>query len=151
MVKRDLNRSIAAVSLSLAFMSCIGNGDVRAEDLIVSVSGVESTRGEIGCAVFGTPNGFPMDTEGATIQRYPATPEGVECHFKDLAPGSYAVAVAHDLNGNRRTDTNFIGSPTEAWGVSNNVRPTLRAPTFQEAAFQLAKGQALRLAVKVAR
>jgi uncharacterized protein (DUF2141 family) len=28
--------------------------------------------------------------------------------------------------------------PTEAWGVSNNIRPLMRAPRWQEAQFSLA-------------
>jgi uncharacterized protein (DUF2141 family) len=35
-------------------------------------------------------------------------------------------------------DTNFVGMPTEQWGVSRNVRPTLRAPRFDEASFKVA-------------
>ena len=45
------------------------------------------------------------------------------------------VELIQDLNGNRRADTNFVGMPTEPWGVSNGVRPTMRAPRFDEAAF----------------
>lgn len=49
--------------------------------------------------------------------------------------GTYAIALTHDLNGNRRTDTDFLGRPTEDWGVSRGARPLLRAPRFDEAAF----------------
>jgi uncharacterized protein (DUF2141 family) len=38
--------------------------------------------------------------------------------------------VAHDLNGNHKTGTNWVGLPLEPWGVTNNVRPILRAPKF---------------------
>ena len=55
----------------------------------------------------------------------------------DVPTGTYAVAVSHDLNGNRQTDTNLIGLPIEAWGVSNSFRPLMRAPHFDEAAFQV--------------
>jgi uncharacterized protein (DUF2141 family) len=56
----------------------------------------------------------------------------------DYPEGSYAVSIGHDLNGNKRVDTNFIGLPTEQWGVSNNARPSLRAPRFDEAVFKVA-------------
>lgn len=69
-----------------------------------------------------------------------AAAEGVTCRFADVAPGRYAVSVVHDLNGNRRIDTTLIGLPTEAWGVSKGVRPTLRAPRFDEAAFVVQDG-----------
>ncbi len=119
-------------------------------ELVVAVSGVERADGEVGCALYAVPTGFPMDPSTATRQWHAADLDGVECQFNDLAPGVYAVAVSQDFNGNRETDTNFFGIPTEPWGVSNNVRPTLRAPTFDEAAVRVAAQQPLRIIVEVA-
>jgi uncharacterized protein (DUF2141 family) len=48
-------------------------------------------------------------------------------------------------------DANFLGIPTEAWGVSNNVRPALRAPRFEEASFKVASGQSVTLEIRVDR
>jgi uncharacterized protein (DUF2141 family) len=48
------------------------------------------------------------------------------------------VSIAHDMNGNRKVDTNFLGLPSEQWGVSRNIRPTLRAPRFEGAVFKIA-------------
>jgi uncharacterized protein (DUF2141 family) len=105
-----------------------------AADLTVAVSGISKDPGEIGCALFASPTGFPMEVEGVTRQYLKADPAGVTCHFQNIAPGRYAIAVAHDRNGNRKPDTNWLGIPTEDWGVSNNIRPSLRAPRFDEAA-----------------
>jgi uncharacterized protein (DUF2141 family) len=52
--------------------------------------------------------------------------------------GAYAVSIAHDMNGNREVDTNFLGMPSGQWGVSRNIRPKLRAPRFEEAVFKIA-------------
>ncbi|MCQ9376961.1 DUF2141 domain-containing protein [Methyloversatilis sp. XJ19-49] len=106
-----------------------------AAEIVVRVSGVTAANGEIGCALFERDTGFPMDNTSARVRWQAAAAEGVTCRFADVVPGRYAVSVVHDLNGNRRVDTNLIGLPTEAWGVSNGVRPTLRAPRFDEAAF----------------
>ena len=64
------------------------------------------------------------------------------CRFPDVAPGGHAVSVGHDLNGNKRVDVDLLGRPNEPWGVSNNVRPTLRAPRFEEALFKVPEGSA---------
>jgi uncharacterized protein (DUF2141 family) len=122
-----------------------------ATELIVTVTGVASDKGEIGCALFRAPEGFPMDSAKATGLWQKAKTGSVECRFTNLSPGSYAVAVSHDLNANRKTDTNFVGMPKEDWGVSNNARPRLRAPRFEEARFDVKEGEAVRLEVKVAR
>lgn len=117
--------------LALSVLSLNG----AAAEIVVRVSGVTAANGEIGCALFERETGFPMDNTSARAHWQAAAAEGVTCRFADVVPGRYAVSVVHDLNGNRRVDTNLIGLPTEAWGVSNGVRPTLRAPRFDEAAF----------------
>ncbi|MBY0372707.1 MAG: DUF2141 domain-containing protein [Bryobacteraceae bacterium] len=122
-----------------------------ASDLVVTVSGVTSGKGEIGCALFRKAAGFPMDGSKAMRVWIPAKPGNVECKFENLSAGEYALAVSHDLNGNRKTDTNFVGMPKEDWGVSNNVRPRMRAPRFEEARFAVKEGEAVRLEVKVGR
>ncbi len=122
-------RALAGLALALV----AGAGSARAADLVVKVVGIRSGTGEIGCALFRAPDGFPMDPAQAVVQWQPARPGELECRFNGLKRGVYAVAVSHDLNGNHRTDTNFLGIPTEDWGVSNNVRPSLRPPKFDEA------------------
>lgn len=92
-----------------------------------------------------------MEPARATQLWLPASPDGVQCRFENLPPGRYAVAVSHDINGNRRTDTNLFGIPTEDWGVSNNVRPTLRAPRFDEAAVQVPEGNPTTIEVRLGR
>jgi uncharacterized protein (DUF2141 family) len=124
---------------------------LSASDLVVSVSGVASEKGEIGCALFRSGAGFPMDGSKATRVWIPAKPGTVECRFENVSAGEYALAVSHDLNGNRKTDTNFVGMPKEDWGVSNNVRPRMRAPRFEEARFAVKEGEVVRLEVKVGR
>jgi len=52
-----------------------------------------------------------------------------------LPPGTYALSVLQDMNGNRRLDTNFIGIPTEASGSSNDAPARWSAPKFNAAVF----------------
>jgi uncharacterized protein (DUF2141 family) len=109
-----------------------------AAQVVVRVSGLSEPLGQVGCSLFADAVGFPMDTSAARSQWLPANVAGVTCRFSDVAEGTYAVSIGHDLNGNKRVDTNFIGLPTEQWGVSNNARPSMRAPRFDEAAFKVA-------------
>jgi len=55
----------------------------------------------------------------------------------EIEPGTYAVLVAHDVNGNKKVDKNWLGVPIEPIGVSNNLKSKLRRPTFAESAFNL--------------
>lgn len=124
---------------------------LQASDLLVTVQGVASDQGQIGCALFADPAGFPMDSAKASAVWIKAKPGSVECRFSNLPAGPYALAVSHDRNGNRKTDTNFVGMPKEDWAVSNNVRPRLRAPRFDEARFEIKPNETARLEVRLAR
>ena len=123
-----------------------------AADLVVRITGLSEPLGQVGCSLFAGPAGFPMDTSGARQVWQAADAKGVICRYSDVPEGSYAVSIGHDLNGNKRVDTNFVGLPTEQWGVSNNARPSLRAPRFDEAMFKVtAEAKEVVVDIKVAR
>lgn len=98
-----------------------------ASELVITVSGIRSNLGEVGSALHTNASEFPTGNTDAIAHWRDADPAGVTCRFPNLRAGAYAVAVSRDLNGNRETDTNFLGMPTEDWGVPNNPRHRLRA------------------------
>ncbi|MBI1875032.1 MAG: DUF2141 domain-containing protein [Acidobacteria bacterium] len=117
--------------------------------LIVRIAGFPNDRGSAGIALWKAPRGFPEDIEHAirtiyvSIHNHTATTT-----FEGVAPGIYAVTVLHDQNDNRKFDKNPLGIPREAWGVSGNVRPRMRAPRFAEARFRLEKDLAIDIRVR---
>lgn len=142
---KQRQRRLISALLSVAFCWPLS---AVATDLVVRVTGLSEPLGRLGCSLFTRPEGFPMDT-GNTQQRWQdAARAGMICRFSDLPAGRYAVSVVHDINSNQRVDTNFVGLPTEQWGVSNNVKPNLRAPRFEEAAFTVLPG-ARELAIDI--
>jgi uncharacterized protein (DUF2141 family) len=141
----------AAQGFRAALLTIMLSAALSAAELEVTVKKLNSRQGEIGIALFAGPEGFPLDNTHAVTVWLPVTDESCAYVFKDVAPGTYAVAVAHDLNGNHKTDTNWVGIPQEPWGVSNNVRPILRAPKFDEAAVRVAAGGLNRISINVSR
>lgn len=118
-------------------------------DLTIQVSGVKPSVGQVGCALFKSPEGFPMQASRAVqVWVSPAT-EPSRCEFKGIEPGQYAVSVNQDENANRAVDTNLFGVPSEAWGVSNNARPLMRAPRWSEAVFSIPSDQPITLSVRI--
>jgi uncharacterized protein (DUF2141 family) len=140
--------SLVLVVPSLLFVLA---GGAQGAELRVAVTGARSAAGQIGCALYRGEAEFPMDPTHAVQLWQPADPHGVLCRFDGLRPGSYAIAVSHDLNGNRRTDTNLLGLPTEDWGVSNNARPAWRAPRFAAAVVQVPEGAPTTIEVRFGR
>jgi uncharacterized protein (DUF2141 family) len=119
-------------------------GNVAAATLRVKVTVPDAVEnvGQVGCALYASDEGFPMEGGKARIQTWQPAAPSLECVFNDLPAGDYAVALSHDLNGNQVVDTNWLGMPKEAWGVSRNARPALRAPRFNEASVTVpAKGE----------
>ena len=106
--------------------------------LNVFVEGVNNTGGNIGVYVFRSEKGWPESAD-LCFRRIvvPAHPGVVRVEIPDLPAGTYAVAVGHDSNVNHRVDKNWLGKPTEQWGMSNNPHATFKAPAFSKAQFSL--------------
>lgn len=66
----------------------------------------------------------------------------------NLPNGEWAVALTQDLNENDLVDRNFLGIPTEPYAFSNNVRPTVRAPYFDECKFQVNGAKVVTISMK---
>lgn len=112
--------------------------------LRVQMEGFENADGEAGVAVWNAAQGFPEEIEHAVATTYVTILDGgAVALFDRLEPGRYAITVYHDKNDNHRFDKNWLGMPKEDWGVSNNVRPRLRAPRFAEAVRDLGPGEQL--------
>ena len=111
-----------------------------ASTLRVEVTHLATASGIVRCVLFASADGFPYDLSRATAVRRvrPSGPDRATCEFRDVPAGTYAVTMSHDENANGRFDTNFLGVPTERWGMSRDPAPFLRAPTFDEAAFTVA-------------
>lgn len=106
--------------------------------LVVSVSGLKHTEGQIGILLFDKGEGFPSSREKAVREMLlPINQDELSHVFTDLPFGEYAVSVMHDENGNNQLDTNLFGIPTEGNGVSNNVKSWLGPPKFKQAAFKV--------------
>ena len=136
--------SIGALVMAGVLGASAQTGERRATlTLHVRMDGFENADGVAGVAVWNTARGFPEQIEHAVATTYVTIQNGVAvARFDQLEPGSCAVTVYHDKNDNRRFDKNWLGMPREAWGVSNNVRPRLRAPRFDEALLELTVGAA---------
>jgi uncharacterized protein (DUF2141 family) len=108
--------------------------------LTIQVENVNQEGGNIGVLVFNNTKGWPEDRFAALKDIVvPAHPGTVAVVVPGLAPGDYAVSIAHDVNQNHKLDKNFFGVPKEQWGMSNNPHATIKAPPMKTALFSVAK------------
>ena len=103
----------------------------------VKILNIKNSTGTVACALFESPDGFPHEfLHAATnVMVIKVRKAQARCDFKDIPPGTYAMAVIHDENMNGKLDTNWLGIPKEGYGFSNDVKPLLGAPPFSAASF----------------
>jgi uncharacterized protein (DUF2141 family) len=58
-----------------------------------------------------------------------------------MAPGIYAIETFQDVNANNKMDTTWVGLPLEPFGFSQDAKPFLSKPAFDEVKFTLAAGE----------
>lgn len=150
-MSRVLRATLVLVS-ALALPAPASANGTRGASLRILVQGIDSDKGQIQCALFAQGRGFPGREAGVVqVRRYPAVAPMLTCTFAEVQPGRYAVAVSHDENDNQKIEADFEDGSEEAWGVTRNVRPGRRAPTFGEAAIYLSEGQPRDYEVLIAR
>ena len=139
-----------AVTLLLVGVACTArtvktpvvhdSDDFATAVLTVNLLGLESDSGKVAVALYDSAGSFE-DRSGAVATAW-IEPHGgvVSWSVEDLAPGVYAVAVYHDLNGNGELDRSALGPPDEPYGFSNDVRGTFGPPRFEKAAIGIGPG-----------
>jgi uncharacterized protein (DUF2141 family) len=70
-----------------------------------------------------------------------AVPGETTVTLHGIAPGIYAIQTFQDVNANNRMDTSWVGLPLEPFGFSQDAKPFLSKPTFDEVKFTLAAGE----------
>ena len=142
----DFSR-LSSIALAVAFYASPAFSE-SPSSVLIEVSGFKNTRGTLNCRLFTKAADFP-DGDGIVTLRVPITGSNTSCSFSIVEPGTYAIAVVHDENGNGKLDKNFVGVPSEGYGVSNNKTYALSAPKWDESSFALGATESKALLVKL--
>jgi uncharacterized protein (DUF2141 family) len=110
---------------------------IAAETLTIQVDNVSFAEGSVMVQVLPGEAGFKGETPAAASLMQPAKLGSMTFIAPDISAGDYAIRVMHDVNGNGELDANFIGMPTEPWGMSNNARGNFGPPQWQDVKFTL--------------
>lgn len=129
-------RRIRASWLVLAFCMALGGSAGWAATLEVRVENIQKAEGQVRIVVFDETNWLSREEWIRRVLK-PAQSNALEATF-ELSPGSYAVAVLHDVNGNGKMDTRLLRLPKEPYGFSRGAEPKLGPPKFEDAVFELA-------------
>lgn len=125
------NYKLIFASLCMMLFSFTAFGQTK--NLDISVKGIEDIQGEMVVLVFDNPDNFPKDQKLAKIYKFRVTGKEMTLSVKGIPDQDVAIFIYHDKDSNGKCNQNFIGMPTERIGFSNNIRPKLKAPKFEEA------------------
>ena len=147
-MRNKLRAFFILASLLVFSISAAEQGASESCPVTLVAQGVQGTKGVIGFVVFASKNGWPEKHDLAFRQKATAAKPGdVSVVIPDMKPGRYAIAMIHDENENKRIDKKPSGRPREGWGVSNNLKATLKPPGFEAATVEIKCGA--RVAIKI--
>lgn len=138
------NRHLAARLVAAAMLAPTGASGESATPVIhAHIEAIRGNEGHIACAAFQPGEGFPVATppSRAVMVTTPIRDRSAVCVFRDVPPGTYAIAAIHDQNRNGDLDRNWLGIPTEGYGFSANVNAGLGPPSFRVASFAFDGGE----------
>lgn len=102
--------------------------------LKILVRGIKSYRGSLFIGLYNRAAGFGTDKAFRGVSH---EIKGVEMSvsFDSIPRGSYAVAIIHDENNNKKLDQGEMGIPIEGYGFSNDARGIFGPPDYRLAMF----------------
>ena len=111
------------------------SSSVISNPLQLIINNLASASAPVVVIVYNSKNKFLK--ENGRYRRYRHIPQGYSINIKirDLEYGEFAIAIFQDMNNNGEMDKNVIGIPTEGYAFSNNYRPTIQAPEYQDCKF----------------
>lgn len=138
------------LKLGVIFMTMLSS--LNAAALTLKFSELRNGNGFLAISIFSKEqkSAFPGDGDKATRTFYLSLDGKKELTLEvaDLPPNSYAIAVMHDEDGDKKMKTNFLGIPQEGFGFSNNPKVFFGAPAFNRAEFDTSSTSALEIKLK---
>lgn len=125
----------ACVERNIVKVLVVPSKIITHRSLKIIVKNLKSPTAPVIIGVYGTKNKFPDPND--QLKQYKFKPNGTELNAKirSLKYGTYALALYQDVNGNGKIDKDFLGIPTEPYGFSDNYRPRVKAPDFNDCKF----------------
>ena len=140
-------RAIACVALIAGLTAQAHAAGKPAGDysLTVTVTGAKEGTGIVRAALFSDSEAFPDGKSAASAEAPLKGKNSVRLTFRHLAPGTYAISLYHDANGNNSFDQAVFGIPKESYGFSNISKEVTAKPKFDEAKFDIQKNTTLTI------
>lgn len=139
---RHRSRLVVAVGAALAAALALPaastpNATPNATTVSITVSNLRNVDGIVQACLTTAAQHFPdCSHDPASRHMSVHARTGMVLEFTDVPPGTYAIALLHDENGNGRADR-LLMVPREGFGFSRDAPVRMGPPSFDQAAFRV--------------
>lgn len=106
-------------------------------NLSVELTNFRNNKGTIFIFIYNYKNQYPHNPfKYIEIDKSNIIDNQIIVKLPEMPIGKYAISLLDDENNNADLDR-FLGIPTEGYGFSNNVKPFLSLPVFEDLLFDL--------------
>ena len=113
--------------------------------LTVKINGLHNEKGNVCLSLFNSPDGFPdSDSKAILAECFSVIARSFEIKIENVPSGTYAIALWHDENRDKKLNYNFLGIPKEGLAFSERGKPRITPPpgppSFNSIAFEVRDG-----------
>lgn len=118
--------------------------------MVVTVTHLRVPHGQILACLVATARAFPDCSRDPAAHKLIVKVEGPSAvlDFGHVPPGTWAIAVIHDENGNGRMDKTLM-MPKEGYGFSRDAPVRFGPPRFAAAAFPIGDAAPAHMAIRM--
>jgi uncharacterized protein (DUF2141 family) len=103
--------------------------------LNVTLNNLTSSTAPVVVHVYKSNRNFLHQKGRVKVYKFIPTSKTLNASIDNLKYGEYAIIFYQDINSNGEMDRNMLGLPTEGYAMSNNFKPKVKAPTYDDCKF----------------
>ena len=135
---RHRSRAVVASGAAIAAALALPAGSTEnTTHISITVSNLRNEHGVVQACLTALARHFPNCSHDPAARHMSVNARtGMVLEFTDVPPGTYAIALLHDENGNGRADR-VLMVPREGFGFSRDAPVRMGPPSFDSAAFHV--------------
>lgn len=136
----NLKSIVTALAMASASFSAAAVAQHAGSNLMVNFTGIEEQQGAVMGVIFDSEAAY--DGKGAPVRTIFVAADKAEiaAQLDGLAPGTYAMKLFHDLDGDHKMSSNPYGMPIEPFAFSNNAVGNMGPAKWADAKFEVKAG-----------
>lgn len=138
MSRKQLSIFIISILFAASTPMLMARKAAETVDIRIDITGLRNSKGSILVGIWKDKADFPDQAKAYKKDKASINGNRSNLIFRGIPPGSYAIAVIHDENDNRKQDKSLFGFPEEGFGFSNNPKIKNGPATFEESRFVVA-------------